>query len=87
MAGVFLRDEEGCRYVGHSGRIGGGRPGVGRQAFREFSHHLSGREIATPNGAREIVAFGPLETGELPGRLAPFVHKVAEFKDAVQICR
>ena len=60
---------------------------MGRQVFQEFSHHLSWREITTPSGAREIVAFGPLETGELPGRLAPFVHKVAEFKDAVQIRR
>ena len=82
-AGVFLRDHKGRVYVGHSGRVGGGRRGVGLQAFREFSDRLSWLWITTPRGAREIVVFGPLEDGELPEMLAPFLNTVAEFKDFV----
>ena len=85
--GVFLHDEEGRFCVGHSGRIGGGRRGVGQRAFREFSDHLAWQDITSPSGAREIIAFGPLQAGKLPDMLAPFVHTVAEFKDVVQIRR
>ena len=82
-AGVFLRDQRGRVYVGHSGRVGGGRRGIGLQAFREFSDHLAWQWIVTPRGARKIVVFGPLEDGALMERLAPFVNTVAEFKDSV----
>ena len=37
-AGVFLRDEHGNFYIAHSGKVGGGRKGIGKKAFREFSH-------------------------------------------------
>ena len=53
------------------------------RAFREFSDHLAWQWIETPQGAREIVVFGPLEDGALVERLAPFVNTVAEFKDSV----
>ena len=82
-AGVFLRDHKGRVYVGHSGRLGGGRRGVGLHAFREFSDRRPWLWITTPRGAREIVLFGPLEDGELPEMLAPFLNTVAEFKDFV----
>ncbi len=82
-AGVFLRDEAGRYHVGHSGKVGGGRPGIGQRVFRDFSRHLAWQEIATPKGVREVVVFGPLQDGELPSMLAPFVHTVAEFKESV----
>ena len=81
-AGVFLRDEQGGLYVGHSGKLGGSRPGVGRQAFRTCSHQLEWREIETPKGGREVVNFGPLKRGEVMEILAPFIRTVAEFKEA-----
>lgn len=82
-AGVFLRDGVGRHYVGHSGRVGGGRPGVGLKAFRRYADSLPWQEIRTPNGAREIAAFGPLENGRLFELLGPFIHTVAEFKGSV----
>lgn len=82
-AGVFLHDGEGRYYVGHSGRVGGGRPGVGLKAFRRYADNLPWQEIETPKGAREIAAIGPLENGRLFDMLGRFVHTVAEFKDSV----
>ena len=81
--GVFLRDEEGRLYVAHSGKIGGGRRGVGLRSFREFSNRLPWQEITTPKGSREVIIFGPLDAGGFPDMLAQFVHTVAEFKDAI----
>ena len=79
-SGAFLLDEEDHFYVGHSGRLGGNYRGMTIQEFREFSNRLPRQEITTPRGTRELITFGPLEVGELPGKLAPFVHTVAEFK-------
>ena len=82
-AGVFLRDGKGRYHVGHSGRIGVGRPGVRFEEFRKFADSLPWQKIRTPTGQREIVAFGPLENGQLFEMLGRFVHTVAEFKSSV----
>lgn len=82
-AGVFLRDGKGRYHVGHSGRVGGGRPGVGLEAFRTFADSLPWQNIRTPNGVREIATFGPLENGRLFEMLGLYVHTVAEFKKSV----
>lgn len=86
--GVFLFDDKGRYYVGHSGKIGGGRRGVGRHLFRQYSDHLLWQNITTPRGKREIVVFGPLEEEKsLPDMLAPFIHTVSRFKSEVQFLR
>jgi hypothetical protein len=83
-AGVFLRDELGRLYVGHGGRVGGGRPGIGQRAFREFAQDLTWQEIATPQGRlRDFVVFGPFQDPALLlDGLARYVHTVARFKDS-----
>jgi hypothetical protein len=83
-AGVFLRDESERLYVGHGGRVGGGRPGIGQRAFREFAQDLPWQEIATPRGRlRDVVVFGPFQDpAMLLDRLARYVHTVARFKDS-----
>jgi hypothetical protein len=84
-AGVFLRDELGRLYVGHDGRVGGGRPGIGQRAFREFAQALPWQEIETPRGRRrKVVVFGPFqEPARLLEGLAGYVHTVSRFKGSV----
>jgi len=87
-AGVFLRDELGRLYVGHDGRVGGGRPGISRQAFRKFAQEdaqdLAWQEIATPKGLRDVVVLGPFQDlALLLDGLARYVRVVARFKDSV----
>jgi hypothetical protein len=82
-AGVFLRDEAGRFYVGHTGNVRGGRRGIGPRAFRDFGSHLPWQEITTPNGPREVIVFGPFQDQELFSTLARYVHTVAEFKNQV----
>jgi hypothetical protein len=84
-AGVFLRDELGRLYVGHSGKVGGGRPGINRQAFRKFAQDVPWQEIATPRDRRrEVVVFGPFSDPTLLlDQLAGYVRWVAKFKASV----
>jgi hypothetical protein len=84
VAGAFLRDEANRFYIGHSGRIGGGRPGIGQQAFRERSGHLPWGTINTATGPRELMVFGPFVEEKFPERLASFVRAVDCFKVDVQ---
>lgn len=86
-AGVFLRDNNDRVFVGHSGRLGGGRPGIGQRPFRQFSQDLQWQEILTPKGMREVVVFGPLQDRKFPNILAPFIHTIAEFKESVTMRR
>jgi hypothetical protein len=85
--GVFLRDELGGTYAGHSGRVGGGRSGIGLRAFKAHSRDLAWQEIETPKGPREVLVFGPLQEKEFCALLAQFVHTVADFKEAVTMSR
>ena len=81
-AAVFLHDDQGRLYIGHSGRVGGGRKGIGQAAFKEFASHFDWQEIETPTGTRNMVVIGPFQSEKFPSLLAEFVDTVADFKKA-----
>ena len=83
-AGAFLRDDSNRFYVSHSGRIGGGRPGIGLTAFRKWSGQLPWTTIKTSKGTREMMVFGPFVPRKLPEKLGSFVWAVHEFKESVR---
>ena len=59
-AGAFIRDEAGNVYLGHSGKVGGGRKGVGKAAFREFASDREWDPIRVSGGRRLDVAVQAL---------------------------
>jgi hypothetical protein len=73
-AGIFLRDELGRLYVGHTGRLGG--RGFKQAEFRKFAQAqgFEWQEITTPS---------PFQERELISKLAGYVRTVAEFKNQV----
>ena len=76
-----MRDELGRLYVGHTGRVGGGQPGISQRAFRKFAQDLEWQEIATSKRPRKVVVFGPFQNPALLlDGLARYVHTVARFK-------
>jgi hypothetical protein len=84
-AGFFARNTRtGGVYLVHSGRVGGGKKGVGRNAFRVWSQEPL-LEIATSTGRpRHGIIVMPIR-GTGAGRLAVrYIELVHEFKDAVR---
>lgn len=80
LAGRALRDSAGRLHIAHSGRIGGGKKGVGMRAFKAF---LPNFQTVTVDGRRtELYMLGRLDSpDELAGNIADFAHRVADFKE------
>jgi hypothetical protein len=84
LAGVFLKDRSGQLFIGHTGKVGGGRKGIGGRSFRGFFTAGEWHEIEGSRGRRrEVVVFGPLDRADLAAMIAPYVHAVARFKSSV----
>lgn len=82
VAGFFAEDgETGDIFLMHSGRIGGGRPGIGKSAFLVWSKvklvEVSERDGRIRNG----IAVGKLDDPDLSERIWTFVKNVQGFKD------
>ena len=84
VAGVFLKDELGAIYVGHSGKIGGGVKGVGKNAF--WKYYRGDREITVlwPDMRKDQVALiGEISDPNLPNLIALFVREVERIKNLI----
>ncbi|MCY1062776.1 DUF3883 domain-containing protein [Nannocystis sp. SCPEA4] len=85
VAGLFAADGRGRVYVTHSGRVGGGKPGVGKNAFLDYvaahASHLRIAEIEV-DGALPTsrLVLGELNTPRLRAQMAEFVRLVEAFK-------
>lgn len=81
IGGVFVRDEEGRVYVAHSGKVGGGRPGIGKEAFWEFYGGEQVETVEWPDGKEsKVIVLGRVDGERLPAHVARFVQDVARFK-------
>jgi hypothetical protein len=79
-AGLFVRDMDGTIYLTHSGKIGGGRKGIGKSAF--LSNYRGAREtVAWPDGKKsEVIVIGRIDGKRLAAQVANFVREVQRFK-------
>jgi hypothetical protein len=82
VAGFFAEDSEtGDIFLMHSGKVGGGRPGIGKSAFLVWSKAKL-IDVTDHNGeVREGIAVGKLYDPDLAGRIWTFVRSVQDFKD------
>lgn len=82
VAGFFAEDSEtGDMFLIHSGKVGGGRPGIGKSAFLVW---LKAKlvEVADENGGvRTGIAVSKLHDPDMAGRIWTFVRGVQSFKD------
>jgi hypothetical protein len=80
--GVFLRDSDGTVYIGHTGLIGGGVPGVGRHAFVAYAGGTV--SITWPDGqVTDGFAISGIYSPNLVDALRAFTELKLQFKDAV----
>jgi hypothetical protein len=79
--GVFVRDDSGRVYLAHSGKIGGGRPGIGKQAFREFYGQKGVETVEWPDGRKSsVIVIGRIDGKYLLADVVGFVRQVQHFK-------
>jgi hypothetical protein len=83
-AGAFARESEiGSLLLLHSGRIGGGRPGINMDLFwRHWPPNLT--VLAFDGRERRMAVVCRLGTPETVRQLATFVKQVAAMKSAVE---
>ena len=86
VAGFFARNTTTGRiYLLHSGKIGGGFEGVGRNAFLAWSRNrLVPTHDKLDRPARLGILLSPVDDDRLIQRIERFVRQVAEFKRSVR---
>jgi hypothetical protein len=81
VAGFFAEDEHGRVLIMHSGKVGGGRSGIGRDAFlRSISDKPS--VVRHSEGDRFGLAIGYIADPNLPRLVERFAERVRRFKAA-----
>jgi len=84
VAGVFARNDTGQVFAMHSGKVGGGRPGIGKAAFLKFYHAARLETLDWPDRQQtRHIAIGRIGDDNLLGQVAEFVQVVKEFKESV----
>lgn len=82
VAGFFAEDSEvGDIFLMHSGKVGGGRPGIGKTAFLVWSKAKLIDVSKKDGGFRTGIAVGKLHDPDLADRIWTFVRRVQDFKD------
>jgi hypothetical protein len=81
VAGFFAEDSDtGDIFLMHSGKVGGGRPGIGKSSFLVWSKAKL-VELAEEGGKiRSGIAVSKLDDPDLAGRIWRFVRNVHGFK-------
>lgn len=81
VAGFFAEDRQtGDIYLMHSGRIGGGRPGVGKAAFLVRSKAKLVEVEGEDRKIRSGIVVGRIANADLADRIWRFVRSVDDFK-------
>ncbi|HKU99961.1 MAG TPA: hypothetical protein VJR58_31995 [Vineibacter sp.] len=81
LAGALVRDEAGRLYLAHSGKIGGGRTGRRRPAFRAFLAGGNWQAVRWPDGRQgELLLIAPLDGPRLGRQIGRFVQAVHRYK-------
>lgn len=79
--GFFARDADtGVTYLFHTGRVGGGGKGVGKDSFLAYSGYKPKPVLDANNKLRFGVLVMPIEGSDATRSAITYVDKVAEFK-------
>ena len=85
LAGAFVQGADGHIYLAHSGKIGGGKTGVGKKAFVNFCRGVNWQPIEQADGKpSSMIVLGRIDSPQLLPGIAHFAHEVARFKAAIR---
>lgn len=81
-AGLFVKDDSGNVFLAHSGRVGGGRRGIGKESFLKYRGRGGIQAVVFPDGKElDYIILGRVNDPALRDKLAEFVRLVAKFKE------
>lgn len=84
LGGLFVTDGV-QRFFAHSGRVGGGRQGIGQYAFKAFTGPEPWRPVAWPSGAyTEVMLVTAVDAPDLVKRIHRHLRRVQQFKAQAQ---
>src|SRR6056297_3175783 len=86
VSGLFVEDASGNIHLAHRGRVGGGRKGIGKTAFREWFPEPFTTIHDGDTGA-SVIMIGNLHDADFLEQLAEFTGRVAKFKREITAAR
>lgn len=80
VAAVFAEDDHGAILVLHRGRIGGGKPGIGKT---HFTNNFRGDFVSAVEGGKETTfcLVGELYSSHFPAQVADFLREIYRIKE------
>jgi len=81
MGGAIATDDSGHLYLLHRGKVGGGRKGIGKEAFMT-AYRSYGAIVSVEDGGREseVIVVAALDDPRAVHSIAAFVEQVRRFK-------
>ncbi len=79
VSGAFATDENGKRYLLHRGRVGGGRKGIGKQAFLNWSERTP-TSVVSSKSVDEFIVLGCIDDKGFSNKLLQFIKDIKLFK-------
>lgn len=80
VAGCLLVDSKEDFYIGHSGKIGGGRAGIGKVAFTDW-YPEDPYPIIWGDKTRHLLFIAKVKSRTLQSELKTFISRVKKFKE------
>ena len=85
VAGYFAKNlYNGTIYLMHSGRIGGGAKGVGKDGFLAWSNHKLNQVIDSTGAIRLGIVVMPIKEPAEAAPLIEYIDSIVEYKQLVQ---
>lgn len=79
VSGFFAKDDDGSTYLFHRGGLGGGRKGVGKEAFLNRSSY-SLTEVMTEERSESAILVGKVNDDNFVDDLEHFLIDISRFK-------
>lgn len=79
IGGAFASDNAGNAFLIHRGNIGGGKKGVGKNLFLDYSN-AEKCIVRDPHGEVEVALVGTLESKRFCKQVSEFVHDIAKIR-------
>ncbi len=81
IAAVFAKNQKEETFLVHSGKVGGGRKGIGKKSFRKFYRGDQQVKLLWPDDLEtEHICIGKLDDKSLRIQVAHFIREASRFK-------